>query len=285
MDNIKAKDRRRRSDEKYLEREPLLIQKLTELDRDQMYLYRNYCLDISTKKIDGEQWFDIPDWEGCYQISNFLRLKSVRINKLRKPRINYKHYFDTSFYKNSKSTYLIYSRIVAKVLVPNPNNLPEVNHKNGIRWDNRPENLEWVTGRENRIHSIKELGSDFSRPIVQLSMGGKFLRRWNSISDAAKSVNGSDGNISITCQNKNAYAYGYIWLYQEDFDKNGIKYRTIYERWKPVSQFTKQGEFIADWESMDKVEKELCIFISHIAACCKGKIKTAKGFCWEYKIL
>ena len=49
-------------------------------------------------------------------------------------------------------------RLVALAFIPNPNNLPEVNHKNGVRSDNRAENLEWVTSSENHIHAYRVLG-------------------------------------------------------------------------------------------------------------------------------
>lgn len=115
---------------------------------------RNFFNEVS---IQGEIWKDVPDFP-LYKVSNLGRLCSMwgcgRIIE-RKPRNN--GYIILSLYnKNNKkciSKMISLHRLVANVFIPNPNNKPQVNHKNGIKTDNRAENLEWVTVSENGYHA------------------------------------------------------------------------------------------------------------------------------------
>lgn len=279
-----ATKRRKKSDAKYLLREPELISRLSEEDKRLMYLYRDYCQNTNINDLEGEVWYDVPEWVGYYQISNYIRLKSVRYNEIRKPRINYKHYFDTSFHKEGKAKYLIYSRLVAIVFHSNPNNLPEVNHINGIRWDNRPSNLEWSTSKENIGHSISVLGNSKGEvEIVQLTLFGCFIRVWASIAQAAKEVNGTAANITTTCKGRNAYAYGYRWMYKDEYELNGVRNQKFYESHKSVIQYDLNGSFIKEWSSMKEAADNLNLTVGRISVCCKNKVKRAGIYLWEYK--
>lgn len=110
--------------------------------------------------MNKEIWKDIDGYEGLYQVSNLGNVKSLtnrsnhKEEKILKLNTNGKYYL-VNICKNTKKKTLLIHRLVAKAFIDNPNNLPQINHINGNKLDNRVENLEWCTCRENIIHSIK----------------------------------------------------------------------------------------------------------------------------------
>lgn len=116
-----------------------------------------------------EEWKDIPGSNDLYQVSSLGRFKSLRyigLDKKNRSRsgeriltghLNKRGYVYIGIELNGRSLHQAH-RLVAIVHVPNPENKPHVNHKNGIRHDNRSENLEWVTPQENIQHSYDKLG-------------------------------------------------------------------------------------------------------------------------------
>jgi hypothetical protein len=118
-----------------------------------------------------EVWKDIKDYEGHYQVSNIGRVKSLaRVVEIRKtifgnkkeiflkPTKNRKGYLTVKLCKKSDEVCSekskIIHRLVANEFLENPFSKPQVNHINGIKDDNRVENLEWATGSENVIHAL-----------------------------------------------------------------------------------------------------------------------------------
>lgn len=121
-----------------------------------------------------EIWKDIEGYEGCYQVSNLGRVKSLKFGKekILTPTINSRGYYHTCLRKDGRSDTVYIHRIVAKAFLPNPDNLPLINHKDEDKTNNRVDNLEWCSvyynlhygsAIENLIKSIKK-HPYFSKP-------------------------------------------------------------------------------------------------------------------------
>jgi predicted house-cleaning noncanonical NTP pyrophosphatase (MazG superfamily) len=114
-----------------------------------------------------EVWKDINGYEGLYEISD---LGNVKSHSFKNPKnlsqhLNAKGYLNVKLYKENKKQGFQVHRLVAIAFIPNPENKPEVNHKKGIKKDNRATELEWNTSSENKIHSVEVLNNISKRRV------------------------------------------------------------------------------------------------------------------------
>lgn len=97
---------------------------------------------------DKEGWRPVAEFEE-YFVSSFGRIIRTKTGRILKPVINHKGYLIVQLCKEGHRKNMRVHRLVAETFIPNPDNLPEVDHINGDRQDNRTENLRWVTGSAN----------------------------------------------------------------------------------------------------------------------------------------
>lgn len=181
-----------------------------------------------------EIWKDIKGYEGFYQVSNLGRVRSVdrwvngnHINcdfqfvkgKLRKLRKNKNGYWIVILRKNSSHKGFLVHRLVAEAFIPNPNSLPYINHKDENPENSVVDNLEWCTALYNLEYSDvpKRIAKFKFRRVIQFDKDMNEIRRWNSLKEAAKSINRAQQNISKCCRGKVDTCGGYKWRYEDEY--------------------------------------------------------------------
>lgn len=175
-----------------------------------------------------EEWKDVVGYEGLYKVSNLGNVMSLRHKKtfIMKPFIQRKGYLQVYLRNNNKSrNYFLVHRLVAQAFLPNPNNLPQVNHIDEDKTNNRVDNLEWCTNYYNshygnhyeRISKALTNRNDLSRSIVQFDKNGHFINEYPSVREAERKTGVCNQNISSVCRGKIKSAGGYVWKYKDDY--------------------------------------------------------------------
>jgi hypothetical protein len=167
-----------------------------------------------------EIWKDIIWYEWLYQVSNLGNVKSLnwvwRILKLK----NNKWYLCIDLHKKNHVKTKKVHRLVAQEFIYNPENKPQVNHKNWIKNDNRVENLEWFTSSENIRHKFDILwhkSNWWLRPkkVNQFTKDWIFIKTWSSLIEIQRELNIDYSSISHCCNKKISHltAWWYKWEY------------------------------------------------------------------------
>lgn len=185
-----------------------------------------------------EVWKDIKGYPH-YKVSNLGNVmsnykKDWHLIKLSKQYAGYLRV--TLFNKNGAKTKRVH-RLVADAFIPNPEGKETVDHINGVRTDNRVENLRWCSIKENnsteqsvlnkRIKRIeyfssreniekaqKNIAKLVGKPVEQYDLNGEFIKEYVSISDAARVIGKGNSLICNCCKGKRTSAYGFIWKYK-----------------------------------------------------------------------
>lgn len=191
-----------------------------------------------------EIWKDIINYEGLYQVSNLGNVKSMNYGrtgeiKLLKQSTNKQGYKSVHLFKNRKWKSYSVHRLVAMAFIPNPNNLPIINHKDENPSNNNINNLEWCTvtynntygtarkragenisksvrGENHPLYGKKGKDNPTSKPILMYDREGNFIRRFDCVKDTNEYFGKKNAykNVSKCLRGINKTAYGFIFKYE-----------------------------------------------------------------------
>lgn len=161
------------------------------------------------KRLKCEIYRDIPGYEGYYQASNFGHIRSVRNNKVIAEEKSNAGYMLVSLSVNRIHKMVTVHRLVASAFIPNPNNLRDVNHKDGDKTNNNLENLEWVSHSENIKHAYQRLGKKTNGVSVICVETGQ---RYDSCKDASNQTGINISSINHAINGMAKSAGGFRWI-------------------------------------------------------------------------
>lgn len=177
---------------------------------------------------ENEIWKDVIGYEGLYRVSNLGRVKSVlrkvkngsiirRVNeKIMTPVFTRGGYLRVTLKNQGKEKTKTIHRLVAESFIPNPCNLPQINHKDENKLNNSTDNLEWCTAKYNSTYGtrISRLANSLSKPVLQYSLDKKFIKEFPSVKKAALSLGVNPSSIYSCVLGIHPSAYGYRWNYK-----------------------------------------------------------------------
>ena len=183
-----------------------------------------------------EYWIEVKG-HPRYQVSTLGRVKCVDYRGTGKERILKPYICSVGYYMiNIDGVAKFVHRLVLEAFIPNPENKPCIDHINTVRTDNRIENLRFCTHSENQNNPLtrKHLSENAamlgkfgkenpaSKPIVQLTLSGSFVKKWDCARDVLRELGLNVCNICSCCRGKRNYVGGFRWVYASDYQHKSI---------------------------------------------------------------
>ena len=174
-----------------------------------------------------EEWREIDGYNGRYEVSNLGHIRSVDFlctngNVYRGREISTRRSKNNGYllvnlsWRSKKMTFSVH-RLVANAFIDNPANLPQINHINEDKTDNRVENLEWCTNSYNCKYGNRNatMIQQRRKPVSQFLDDGTFIKSYESLGEASRSTGIRASHICCVCKGYIRKAGGYIWRYAE----------------------------------------------------------------------
>lgn len=164
----------------------------------------------------AEEWLPIKGYEGLYEVSSLGRVKSLNFGRTSVPKLLRQtlrgEYLSVTLYRDKSHSKESVHRLVASAFHLNEDNLPQVNHLDEDKLNNRADNLEWATAKENANHgtAIQRSAAKKSKKVIAKDLNGVIIHRFNSLSEADRQGY-SHGNISECCKGRRSHHKGLSW--------------------------------------------------------------------------
>ena len=191
-----------------------------------------------------EEWrtavYDGEVYDGLYKVSNLGRILSLNYRNTGKPDLmtpveDTDGYLQVDLRKNKKHKTCKVHRLIAETFLENPENLPEVNHKDEDKTNNfvflnedgsinkEKSNLEWKTHKDNINHGTRNervskamTNGKLSKRVIQLSLSGDFIKEWPSTRECGR--NGfRHSNVAACCRGEIPHYKGFLWMFADDY--------------------------------------------------------------------
>ena len=159
-----------------------------------------------------EKYIVINEFDN-YAISNLGNIKNIKKGNILTPYLNLNGYLSYTFCQNGvKKTFRVH-RLVALYFIDNPNNLPYVNHKDGDKTNNKVENLEWCTAKENDAHARRTGLKNQEKPIIAKNIETNETLAFKSVTEAGAFLGINKGTICKVLKGKRNQTHGYKFYY------------------------------------------------------------------------
>ena len=214
-----------------------------------------------------EEWRPIKGYEGLYEVSNLGRVKSLNYNHTKKEGMlklfkDKDGYLIVNLSKDKITCRFKVHRLVGETFIPNPENKPCIDHINTIKNDNRVENLRWATYEENRNNELTKKHINENLPKGE----NHFLYGKEHTEETKSKMSESHKGKKFSEEHKKKLS-----------DANKGKHKS-----KKIVQLSLDNKLIKIWNSSCEAEKECKFNRGNINGCCKGRLKTYKGYKWMY---
>lgn len=243
-----------------------------------------------------EIWKDIEGYEGLYKVSNLGNVYSYYINRNLKYGISDGYKF-VILNKNGDRKFKLIHRLVAEAFIPNPNNLPIINHKNENRLDCHVDNLEWCDYIYNATYNDAHVkrGEVLSVPVFGYNNKGELIYEYYGVREASRALGISNARIVACCNNQVPIYKNIAWSYKkltieeslnrfiESKKRHNNSTKKKRDRLsKKVNQYDLDGNFICSYPSAREAGRKLGFSPSLIASVCRGEHKQTHGYKFKY---